>query len=101
MARTRLEVHIQGIQQRGRVRGLDRKIELCYIIGADSVQAFSDFQLVVSQLNGTYEAKDDTMVAYVRWVWEATKLLKLFTISLARRIGRLMHCLNWRVPSTM
>jgi len=41
-------------------------IELCYMTGADSVQAFSDSQLIVSQLNGAYEAKDDTMVAYVR-----------------------------------
>jgi len=55
-------------------------IELCYTAGADSVQAFSDSQLVVSQLNGNYEVKDDTMAAYVRRVQEATQLLKLFAI---------------------
>ena len=37
-------------------------IELCYAMGADVVRAFSDSQLVVSQLNGEYEKKDDTMV---------------------------------------
>jgi len=40
-------------------------IELCYAVGADSVQAFSDSQLVASQLNGAYKAKDDTTAAYV------------------------------------
>jgi len=55
-------------------------IELCYTIGADLVQAFSDSQLVISQLNGAYEAKDDTMAAYVQGVREATKLLKHFAI---------------------
>jgi len=57
------------------------RIELCYTIGADFVQAFSDSQLVFSQLNGAYEAKDDTMAAYVRQVREATKLLKHFVIT--------------------
>jgi len=40
-------------------------IELCYIAGADSIQAFSNLQLVVSQLNSAYKAKDDTIAAYV------------------------------------
>jgi len=48
---------------------------------ADSVQAFSNSQLVVSQLNKAYEAKDDTMAAYARRVREATKLLKHFVIT--------------------
>ena len=40
-------------------------IELCFTADADSVQAFSNSQLMVSQLNGEYKTKDDTMVAYV------------------------------------
>jgi len=56
-------------------------IELCYTTGANSLCAFSDSQLVVSQLNGTYEVKDDTMAAYVRRVRETTKLLKHFVIT--------------------
>jgi len=56
-------------------------VELCYTAGADSVQVFSDSQLVVSQLNITYEANDNTMAAYARWVREATKLLKDFVIT--------------------
>jgi len=56
-------------------------IKLCYTTRRDSVQAFSDSQLVVSQVNGAYKAKDDTMEAYVGWVREATKLLKYFAIT--------------------
>jgi len=43
-------------------------VELCYTAGADSVRAFSDSQLLVSQLNGEYEIKYDTITAYVRRV---------------------------------
>jgi len=35
---------------------------------------------VVSQLNGEHEAKDDTMAACLRRVWESNKLLKHFLI---------------------
>ena len=55
-------------------------IELCYTVGADHIQAFFDSQLFVSQLNGTYEVKDEVMAAYTRRVREATKLLKHFSI---------------------
>jgi len=55
-------------------------IELCYTAGANLVQVFLDSQLVVTQLNEAYEAKGDTMAAYVRRVREATKLLKHFAI---------------------
>jgi len=56
-------------------------IELCYTAKTDCVQAFSDSQLVVSQLNGVYEVKDNVMAAYIQRVREATKLLKYFSIT--------------------
>ena len=40
-------------------------LELCYTAGVDWVRAYSDSQLVVSQLSGEYEVKDDTMAAYI------------------------------------
>ena len=55
-------------------------MELSYSAGSDSVQAFSDSQVVVNQLNSAHEAKYDTMAAYVRRVREATKLIKHFAI---------------------
>ena len=57
------------------------RIELCYTAGVDSIQAFSNSQLVINQLNGATEAKDDAMDAYAWRVQEATKLLKHFTIT--------------------
>jgi len=56
-------------------------VESCYTAGANMVLAFLDCQLVVSQLNGGYEVKDDTMAANIRRVREATKLLKHFSIT--------------------
>jgi len=47
-------------------------IELCYMSDVTSVKSYSNSQLVVSQLNGEYETKDGTMVAYVS---ECVKLL--------------------------
>ena len=61
-------------------------VELCYTARADSVQAFSDSRLMVSQLNGEYEIKDDTMAAYIRRVCEPTKLLKYFSITHISRL---------------
>ena len=56
-------------------------VELCYTTGVDLVQAFSDSQLMVSQLNGEYDVKYNTMVAYIQQVREAAKLLKHFSIT--------------------
>ena len=56
-------------------------IELCYTAATDLVWAFLDSQLVVSQLNGEYETKNDIMAAYLWCVREATRLLKHFAIT--------------------
>jgi len=56
-------------------------IELCYTAGVDSVRAFSNSQLVVSQLDREYETKGDTMATYFQRVREATRLLRHFTIT--------------------
>jgi len=55
-------------------------LELCQSLGAEAVHAYLDSQPVVSQLNGEYEVKDDTMAAYVRCVREVTALLSSFEI---------------------
>ena len=39
-------------------------IKLCYTARANSIKAYSGSQLVVSQLNGEHEVKDNTMAAY-------------------------------------
>ena len=73
---------------------------------ADSVQAFSESQLVFSQLNGAYEAKDDIVAGYVRRVREAAKLSKHFTIAHIPRsenrqadaLSKLARSSNYRKP---
>jgi len=81
MLRACSEVRVQGFNNEAEYKALILAIELCYTMGVDSIQAFSDSQLVDSQLNDAYEAKDDTMATYVQWVREATKLLKYFAIT--------------------
>lgn len=50
-------------------------LELCHSSGAEAIRAYLDSQLVLSQLNREYKVKDNTMVAYVRHVQEATARL--------------------------
>jgi len=60
-----LKFMFKASNNKAKYEALIAGIELCCTTGADSVKACSDSQLVVSQLNGEYELKDSTMVAYV------------------------------------
>ena len=44
------------------------------------MKAYSDSQLVVSQLNEEFETKDGTMATYVGWVRELIDRLRKFEI---------------------
>jgi len=66
--------------------GLISGIELRYMAEATLVRANSDSQLVFSQLNGEYGAKDGTIAAYVRRVHEATGQLQQFLIACIPRL---------------
>ena len=63
-----LKLMFQASNNEAEYEALIAGVELCCITGANLVRAFSNTQLVVSQHNGEYEVKDDTMVAYIRWV---------------------------------
>ena len=78
-------------------------VELFYTTGEDSVRAFSDSQLIISQLNGEYEMKDGPMAAYVRRVWEAIQLLKHCSISHMPRleIDKRMRYQSWLAVQKM
>lgn len=40
-------------------------LQLCKVAGANDVQAHCDSQLIVSQIRGEYEAKEDSMKMYL------------------------------------
>ena len=51
-----------------------------YTLGAEHLCAFSDSQLIVSQVMGEYEARDAVMAAYLSKVKERAKCFKKFEI---------------------
>jgi len=55
-------------------------MDLRYALGAEHLCAFSDFQLIVSQVTGAYEARDATMVVYLAKVKENSLSFKTFEI---------------------
>ena len=76
-----LKFIFKALSNEAKYEALIAGVEFCYTARADSVPAFFDSQLAVSQLNGEYEVKDDTMASYVCRVREATKLLKHFLMT--------------------
>ena len=48
-------------------------LRLAEDLGAREVQIFTDFQLVVSQVQGEYHAKNDSLIEYLNLVKERVK----------------------------
>ncbi|XP_056697782.1 uncharacterized protein [Spinacia oleracea] len=48
--------------------------------GAEEILALSDSQLIVSQVNGTYEARDPTMIKYMQAIHQEVEQLKSFEV---------------------
>ncbi|XP_056691678.1 uncharacterized protein [Spinacia oleracea] len=51
---------------------------MCKAAGAQEILAFSDSQLIVSQVNGDYEARDPNMIKYMQAVHKEIEHLKSF-----------------------
>ncbi|XP_021864060.2 uncharacterized protein [Spinacia oleracea] len=60
-------------------------IKMCKAAGAQEILAFSDSQLIVSQVNGDYEARDPNMIKYMQAVHQEIEHLKSFE---AKKIPR-------------
>ena len=57
------------------------RIKLAQDMGAKSVEAYSDSQLVVGQVRGDYKAKEETMTKNHRVVGELVKKFEKFCIT--------------------
>ncbi|XP_057533451.1 uncharacterized protein LOC130811240 [Amaranthus tricolor] len=55
-------------------------LRICYEAGAKKLSAFSDSQLIVGQVNGEFEAKDDSMKMYLQQVKEFVQKFGKFTL---------------------
>ncbi|XP_057530747.1 uncharacterized protein LOC130809121 [Amaranthus tricolor] len=55
-------------------------LRICYETGAKKLSAFSNSQLIVGQVNGEFEAKDDSMKMYLQQVKEFVQKFDKFTL---------------------
>ena len=55
-------------------------LKIYYEAGAKTLSTFSDSQLIVGQVNGEFEAKDDSMKMYLQQVKEFVKKFDIFTL---------------------
>ncbi|XP_057542470.1 uncharacterized protein LOC130820933 [Amaranthus tricolor] len=55
-------------------------LKICYEVGAKVLSTSSDSQLIVGQVNGEFEAKDDSMKMYLQKVREFVKKFDKFTL---------------------
>ncbi|XP_057537987.1 uncharacterized protein LOC130815514 [Amaranthus tricolor] len=55
-------------------------LKICYESGAKELAAFSDSQLIVGQVNGEFEAKDDSMKMYLQQVKDFVPKFDNFTL---------------------
>jgi ribonuclease HI len=56
-------------------------LKICYEAGAKSLSVFSDSQLIVGQVRGEFEAKDESMKMYLQQVKELLEKFEHFTLS--------------------
>ena len=56
-------------------------LRLAPSLSAKNLEAFSDSQLVISQVNGSYETKDDKMSSYLSTLKELTAKFQIFKIT--------------------
>ncbi|XP_060972375.1 uncharacterized protein LOC133038292 [Cannabis sativa] len=64
------------------IAGLDLSIEL----NAKTIEVMSDSQLIVNQLNGSYQAKDSKMASYLQIVQDQISRFTKFTINQVPRL---------------
>lgn len=56
-------------------------IRMCKAAGATRLEAVSDSQLVVSKVNGQYEARETAMIKYLQAVQKEAETLEEFSLS--------------------
>ncbi|KAK0596320.1 hypothetical protein LWI29_014629 [Acer saccharum] len=55
-------------------------LKVCTVLGADEVETFSDSQVVVNQVLDEYQARDESMIAYLELVKELLKEYRIVQV---------------------
>ncbi|KAL0826877.1 hypothetical protein Bca101_050554 [Brassica carinata] len=69
------EVQLQRNNNESKYEALIAGLTLAHQMGAENIQFFSDSQLIINQVQGEYQAKDDSMIQYLA---VAQLLIKIF-----------------------
>ena len=72
----KVRLHYQTTNNEAEYEALLKRLELAKSLGAESVLVQGDSQLVMGQVNGTYEAKEERMKRYLNKV---RRLIKKFS----------------------
>ena len=75
-----IRIRFKGTNNEPEYETLLARLRVIIKIGVDSLDAFSDSQLVVNQVQGDYLAKDTRMVAYLDEVKTISRKIKDFRI---------------------
>ena len=76
----KIRLYYQTTNNEAEYEALLKRLELAKSLGAESVLVQGDSQLVIGQVNGTYEAKEERMKRYLNKV---RRLIKKFKIGRA------------------
>ncbi|XP_021751341.1 uncharacterized protein LOC110717004 [Chenopodium quinoa] len=75
-----LRFQFQASNNEAQYEALLASLRMCKAAGATKIDACLDFQLIVSQVNDDYEAKEPTMMKYLQMVKEEAKSLDHFKL---------------------
>ena len=64
----KVRLHYQTTNNEAKYKALLKGLELTKSLGAESILVQGDFQLIMGQVNGTYEAKEERMKRYLNKV---------------------------------
>ncbi|KAH7848069.1 hypothetical protein Vadar_033395 [Vaccinium darrowii] len=76
-----LRFRFQATNNQAEYEALTTGLQLARAVGARSLAVISDSQLVVGQVKGEYEAKDENMEKYLKYVKQLIKSFQAFNIS--------------------
>ena len=77
--------NFNGTNNESKYEALIAGLTLAHQMGAENIQVFSDSQLIINQVQGEYQAKDDSMIQYLA---VAQLLIKKFKICKLTQIPR-------------
>ena len=65
MASRAVRCNFKATNKESEYEALNVGLTLAHQMGAENIQVFSDSQLIINQVQGEYQEKDDSMIQYL------------------------------------